>query len=55
MANSNLIKDNATRESVKDLERAINSIKSIPQLSQEATLKQVIDIINKITDNIKRR
>ena len=55
MDNSNLIKDNATREAIKDIERTLDSITNIPQLSQEATLKEVIVILNKITNNIKRR
>lgn len=55
MSNSNLIKDNATRISVKDIEKVVNRIDNIRPLPADASLKQVIDTINKITNNLKRK
>lgn len=54
MGKSTLIKDDATRNAVKDLERVIESIQSIKQLPANADIKEVIDTINKITNSIKR-
>ena len=52
---SNLIKDNATREAVRDLEIAKDNLSSIPQLPSTATLTEVIAVINKINNSVKRR
>lgn len=51
---SNQIKDPATRIVVQELERKLESLRSIPQLPSTADLKTVIATINKITDSIKR-
>ena len=59
MNNSNLIKDNATRNAVKSLEdtltriELINPIK-IPSDADETT-KLIIKAINKITNSYKRK
>lgn len=52
---SNLIKDTATRNAVSDLEKTIKRLESIKQLPADATLKQIIDTINKITNSLKRK
>jgi len=51
---SSRIKDTPTRESVMDLERKLKKIQDIPQLPRTASLASVIDVINKITDSLKR-
>ena len=53
--NSNLILDRATREAVKKLEEEARRVKSVKQLSQDASLVDIINAINKITDSLKRR
>ena len=55
MKKSNLIKDTATRNAVADLERITERLESIKQLPANATLKQVVDTINKITNSLKRK
>ena len=55
MRKSTLIKDKATRDAVNALEEKADSLKKIPQLPADATTKQIIDTINKITDSLKRR
>ena len=55
MSKSNLVKDNATRGALKDIERTIDRIGKIKQLPSTASLKEVIATINKITDSLKRR
>lgn len=52
---SNLIKDTATRNAVNDLEKTIKRLESINQLPADATLKQVIATINKLTNSLKRK
>ena len=54
MAKSTLIKDDATRNAVRDIEKVIERIESIKQLPQDANLKDIIDIINRITNSMKR-
>ena len=55
MINNNLIKDNPTREAIKDLDNKLKRIEKIKQLPQNASIKEIVDTINKITDSIKRR
>lgn len=54
MAKSTLIKDDATRNAVRDLEKFMEAIQSIKQLPANADIKEVIDTINKITNSMKR-
>lgn len=52
---SRSIKDNTTRNVAKRLEDKIAVIENIKQLPATASLKDVIDTINKITNSIKRK
>lgn len=51
---SGLIQDVATRQAVQAVEKNIERINRIPQLSKSASLEEVIDAINKITASMKR-
>ena len=51
---SNLIQDRPTRETVKKLEDASRRIEQVKQLPQSASLVDVINAINKITNSTKR-
>lgn len=53
--NSRQIKDTATRNAVKTLEDKIKIIEDIKQLPADASIKQVVDTINKITNSLKRK
>lgn len=50
-----LIKDKATRDAVTALQKKAKALEDIKQLPSDATLKEVIDTINKITNSMKRR
>lgn len=52
---SNLIKDTATRDAVRELEKMAERINRIQQLPADSTLEQVIKVINQITDSVKQR
>ena len=52
---SNLIKDTATRDAVRELEKMVERIERISQLPADSTLEQVIKAINKITDSVKQK
>ena len=52
---SNLIKDTATRDDVRELEKMAERIERISQLPLDSTLEQVIKAINKITDSVKQK
>lgn len=55
MGKSSLIKDTATRDAVKELEKMKENIERIPLIPETATLPQVIAIINKMTNAMKRK
>jgi len=55
MINPNLIKDYNTREAIRTLEDKLKRIEQIRQLPQDASIKEIVDTINKITDSVKRR
>ena len=55
MSNTTLVKDIATRNSLKKIEKSLSRIENIKQLSSDSSLKEIIDTINKITDSLKRR
>ena len=55
MKENTLVEDNKTRELLNKINKKFDRINGIPQLSQSADLGQVIDVINKITDSMKRR
>ena len=48
------IENEMLKKKVQDLEDKLMRIESIRMIPQTATLSQVIDIVNKITDNMKR-
>lgn len=52
---SNLVKDAATRDAIRDLEKMAERIERITQLPLDSTLEQVIKAINKITDSVKQK
>ncbi len=49
-----LIKDEKTRDAINKLNKRLDRIESIKQLPADTTLSQLITIVNKITDNMKR-
>jgi hypothetical protein len=49
------IGDKATREAVRNMEERLVRIESIPQLSADTSLTRVIEVINTITDSVKKR
>jgi hypothetical protein len=51
----NSIKDNKTRYAIQDIDKKLKKIELIRQLPADASLKDVIDTINKITNSMKRR
>jgi cobalamin biosynthesis Co2+ chelatase CbiK len=65
MSRTNLIKDNITRESIKELENTFEAIKRITPLSKVPDetsysidgieYNKLVDAINKITASYKRR
>lgn len=59
MKKSNLIKDSATRNAVRDLEVFVESLTNIKPLAVPATAddttRLIIQSINKIIDSFKRR
>lgn len=48
------VKDRLLKQRLDKLEERLNRIESIRLIPQTTTLKQLIDIVNKITDNMKR-
>jgi hypothetical protein len=50
-----MIKDNETRSEIDKVKQKIARIESVQQLPDTATLKEVIDAVNKITKSLKRR
>ena len=55
MQTNNLIKDAETRRAISRIEKILTRIESIPQLSTNASNEDIIKVINKITNSIKRR
>lgn len=55
MNKSNLVKDYPTRIAIKELEKTLQKVDRVPQLPANASLKEVIDTINKITNSLKRK
>lgn len=55
MSSSNLIKDRPTREAIKSLEEERRRLDRVKPLPQSASLTDVINAINKITNSIKRK
>ena len=49
------IKDDATREAIARINKRLDRIESVPQLSTATTLDELIKVVNKITNSIKRR
>ena len=52
---ANTIQDNKTRNAIQDVNKKLKRIEQINQLPSDASLKDVIDTINKITNSMKRR
>lgn len=48
------IKDTETRKAIRTIEKKIDNITSIKQLPSDASLKDVIIAINKMSSNLKR-
>lgn len=48
------IENEMLRKKVEELENKLMRIESVRMIPQTATLSQVIDILNKVTDNMKR-
>lgn len=55
MKNYSNIKDVETRRALEDIESRIRRIEKIPQIPSDTPLEKLIEIVNKITDNMKRR
>jgi len=51
----NNIKDPAVRLELEKINRRLDKIVNIPQVSKETTLAQLIDVVNKIISKTKRR
>lgn len=52
---SNQIKDATIRNAIQDIERRLDKLNNIPQVSKNTTLDQLIDIVNKIIAKDKTR
>jgi len=52
--NTNLIKDKTTRDSIIEINRHIQRVEDIQQLPSNASLADVIEVLNKITNSTKR-
>ena len=52
---TNLIKDPMIRAEIEKINRRLDRIENIPQLTTATTLEQLIAAVNKITNSIKRR
>ena len=55
MKQHHLIEDPKAREIINQLKKSMDRIENIPQLPTDATTADIIKVINKITDSIKRR
>ncbi len=53
--NINSIKDNETRIALQEIDRRLKELDSISQLPSNASTKEIVDTINKITKSIKRK
>lgn len=49
------VEDPVTRKAIQNLDSRLERIEKIPQLSSDTTIEQLIAVVNKITDSIKRR
>jgi hypothetical protein len=50
-----LIKDNEIRKAVDDLDKRISRLENIPQIPKTSSLEYVIDVLNRMTNNVKRK
>jgi hypothetical protein len=59
MNNSNLIKDNTTRNAIKKLEEVVNRLEAINSISiptdADDNTRLIIQTLNKITNSFKRK
>ena len=55
MRQSSLIKDPQIREIIDRLEKRMDRIEDIQQLPTDASNEDIVKVINKITNSIKRR
>lgn len=49
------IKDQATREAIEDLEKRLGAIRFLSQLPKDASIEQIVNHINVITNKVKKR
>ena len=49
-----MIDDPKIRKAIEDINKRLDRIESIPQMSRTSSLPSVIDAINKITKSLKR-
>lgn len=50
-----MITDNETRNEINKIKDKLAKINSVKQLPKDATIEQIVNAINKITDNLKRK
>lgn len=55
MVNRSLIKDNNLRRELEKIDKKLNRIESIKQLPSDTSLSELISVVNKITDSLKRK
>ena len=55
MRQYNLIEDPKVRETIDKLEKRMDRIEDIPQLPADASNADIIKVINKITNSMKRK
>ena len=55
MRQSSLIEDKQIRDIIDKLEKRLDRIEDIPQLPTDASNADIVKVLNKITNSIKRR
>jgi len=50
-----IIKDVAIRDAILAINKRLDRIESVRQLPQDATIKSIVDSLNKISDSMKRK
>ena len=55
MRKHSLIEDDAIRKAIIAIEKRLDRIESIPQVPEGSDTAYIINVINKITDKMKRR
>ena len=52
---TSLIKDTEIRKAIDDLNKRISRLENIPQIPKTSSLEYVIDVLNRMTNNVKRK